>query len=155
MKRRIPIWYSGKPTLLEGGLSVDDRGQLLFVNGFHFSAIKRLYLVQNYRSGLVRAWHAHRREEKYAMAVQGSALVCAVKITNWQRPRKDNPVHRFVLSASQPAVLVIPAGYANGWMSLSTDAKLMFFSTATVEESQKDDVRFPARYWNPWNVVER
>jgi hypothetical protein len=31
----------------------------------------------------------------------------------------------------------------------------MFFSTSTLEESLRDDIRFPARYWDPWQVEER
>jgi hypothetical protein len=31
----------------------------------------------------------------------------------------------------------------------------MFFSTSTLEESAGDDVRFDARYWDVWGVVER
>jgi dTDP-4-dehydrorhamnose 3,5-epimerase-like enzyme len=60
-----------------------------------------------------------------------------------------------VLSASAPAVLYIPAGYANGNMSLTADAKAVFFSTATVEESREDDIRLDARLWDPWPVEER
>ena len=45
--------------------------------------------------------------------------------------------------------------FANGFKTLTPDAKLMFFSTSTLEESQGDDIRFDAYYWNPWDVVER
>jgi len=31
----------------------------------------------------------------------------------------------------------------------------MFFSTSTIDESRGDDIRYDARYWNPWEVVER
>ena len=66
---------SDKPVLIEGGLSVDDRGQIAFCNGFDFadSSIRRLYLTSNHRAGQVRAWHAHKRERKFVMAVSGSA----------------------------------------------------------------------------------
>jgi dTDP-4-dehydrorhamnose 3,5-epimerase len=40
-------------------------------------------------------------------------------------------------------------------MSLTADAKLMFFSTSTVEESRGDDYRYDARHWDPWQVEER
>jgi hypothetical protein len=40
-------------------------------------------------------------------------------------------------------------------MSLTADLKLMFFSTASLEESRGDDVRYEARYWDVWNPVER
>ena len=87
--------------------------------------------------------------------VQGSALICAVKVDDWASPSRTAQIHRHVLSAPKPSVLFIPAGYANGFMSLSEDAKLMFFSTATVEESRNDDIRFDSRHWDPWPVVER
>jgi dTDP-4-dehydrorhamnose 3,5-epimerase len=143
------------PYIIEGGLAVDDRGDLAFVNDFHFEGVKRFYMVSNHRAGFVRAWHAHRHEAKYVIAVQGAAIVAAVAIDNWDHPSKNAQVHRYVLSAQKPAVLYIPAGYANGFMSLATDTKLIFFSTATLEESRNDDVRYDARYWDAWQVIER
>ncbi|MCM3878421.1 MAG: dTDP-4-dehydrorhamnose 3,5-epimerase family protein [Thermoanaerobaculia bacterium] len=143
------------PVLIPGGLAADDRGHLAFVNGFDFAGVRRFYLVENHRRGFVRAWHAHRHEAKHVLAVSGSALVCAVEIDDWDRPSKSLPVSRFVLSSRSPAVLSIPAGYANGFMSLTDGARLLFFSTASLEQSRGDDVRYDARYWNPWEVVER
>ncbi|MGZ5434790.1 MAG: dTDP-4-dehydrorhamnose 3,5-epimerase family protein [Pyrinomonadaceae bacterium] len=143
------------PRLLEGGLGVDDRGSVAFVNDFNFAGVKRFYLVTNHRAGFVRAWHAHRLEAKYVTVTRGAAVVAAVRIDNWESPSADGEVHRYVLSAQKPSVLYIPAGYANGFMSLTEDATLMFFSTSTLEESRGDDVRYDARHWNIWNVVER
>ncbi len=74
---------------------------------------------------------------------------------DWETPARDAPVDRFVLSATNPSVLFIPPGYANGFMSLTADARLVFFSTASLEESRADDVRFDARTWNPWKIEER
>ena len=65
-----------EPTLIDGGLSVDDRGQVAFANGFDFEGVKRFYLVSNHRQGFVRAWHAHRREAKW-------------------RPHQENSLFRF------------------------------------------------------------
>ena len=141
--------------LIEGGLAVDDRGAVSFVNGFDFAGVKRFYVVRNHVTGFVRAWHAHRREAKYVFLARGSALVCAVRIDDWEKPSKDLPIKRFVLSAEKPSVLYIPEGHANGFMSLTGDAALVFFSTSTVEESRNDDIRYDARHWNPWKVEER
>ena len=143
------------PRLIEGGLAVDDRGDIAFVNDFQFEGVKRFYMVSNHRAGFVRAWHAHRREGKYVTVVQGAAIVAAVAIDNWERPAKNAEIHRYVLSVQKPAVLYIPPGYANGFMSLTADTKLVFFSTATLEESRNDDVRYDARYWDAWQVSER
>lgn len=141
--------------LIEGGIAFDDRGRVSFVNAFDFAGVKRFYAVANHAQGFVRAWHAHRREAKYVHVAQGSALVGAVRIDDWEHPSPDLPVERFVLSAAKPSVLYIPPGFANGFMSLTPDAALFFFSTSTVEESRGDDVRYPARFWNPWMVEER
>jgi dTDP-4-dehydrorhamnose 3,5-epimerase len=146
---------SQPPTLVEGQIRVDDRGSVSFINDFDFQGVKRSYLVSNHRAGFVRAWHAHRKEAKYVTVVQGAAVVAAVKIDNWETPSITSKVHRYVLSSANPSVLFIPAWYANGFMSLTEEAKLMFFSTSTLEESRGDDIRYDARYWNPWDVVER
>ncbi len=144
-----------EPRLIEGGLAVDDRGALAFVNGFDFKGVKRFYVVSNHWAGFVRAWHAHRREAKHVLAVAGHAVVGAVKIDNWEAPAKDLPVKRYVLSSEKPAILYIPPGYANGFMTLTADTRLIFFSTATLEESRDDDIRYEARHWDIWKVVER
>ncbi len=146
---------AAEPRVISGGLSVDDRGAVGFVNEFTFAGVKRFYTVSNHAAGCVRAWHAHRREAKHVTVLRGAAVVGAVKIDNWDSPSPAAPVRRFVLSAAQPAVLFIPAGYANGFMSLTADTLLGFFSTATIEESRADDIRYDARLWDIWKVVER
>ncbi len=143
------------PHLIEGGLAVDDRGEVAFVNGFSFAGTRRFYAVSNHAAGFIRAWHGHRYESKQVMVLRGSALVAAVLIDDWQNPSPDSEVHRYVLSDKRPAVLQIPPGYANGFMSLTSGAQLLFFSSATLAESRNDDVRFPARFWNPWEIAER
>src|ERR1700750_995378 len=115
---------TSKPVLMAGGLAADDRGELGFVNDFPSEAVKRFYTVANYRQGFIRAWHGHKREAKYVTAVSGAAVVGAVRIDNWDEPAKELPVERFVLSAHKPSILFVPAGYANGFMSLTQDLKL-------------------------------
>jgi dTDP-4-dehydrorhamnose 3,5-epimerase-like enzyme len=144
-----------KPVLMAGGLAADDRGELAFVNDFRFEGVKRFYTVANYRQGFIRAWHGHKREAKYVTAVTGAAIIGAVRVDNWEQPTRELPVERFVISAHRPAVLYIPSGYANGFMSLTEDLKLMFFSTSSLEESEGDDFRFDSRYWDIWQVAER
>jgi dTDP-4-dehydrorhamnose 3,5-epimerase-like enzyme len=141
--------------IINGGLAVDDRGEIVFVNDFHFESVKRFYMVSNHKQGFVRAWHAHKHEAKYVFVVTGAALVGAVKIDDWEKPSVDLPVGRYVLSSKKPQILYIPPGHANGFMSLTSDLKLIFYSTATLEESADDDIRFDAKYWDIWNISER
>ncbi|HPM27996.1 MAG TPA: dTDP-4-dehydrorhamnose 3,5-epimerase family protein [bacterium] len=144
-----------KPEIIEAGLAVDDRGQIIFANGFDFEGVKRFYMVKNHSANFVRAWHGHKKEGKYILCVNGAAVVGAVKVDNWNKPNAKTEVSRFVLSAKKPSILFIPPGYANGFMSLTKDTQLMFFSTSTLEQSKGDDIRFPARYWDVWRVEER
>ena len=149
------IFECKEPTLLQGGISIDDRGEVTFVNGFNFEGVKRFYIVSNHRQGFVRAWHAHKKEAKYVIVVNGAAKVGAVAIDNWDAPATNAKVYTYVLSEKRPAVLFIPSGYANGFMSLSDESKLVFFSTKTMGEAKDDDIRYDARYWDVWSVEER
>jgi dTDP-4-dehydrorhamnose 3,5-epimerase-like enzyme len=143
------------PSLLPGDQAIDDRGRVSFINGFQFEGVKRFYIVENHRAGFVRAWHGHRREAKYITCIAGAAVVGAVPIDDWENPNAALAPQRFVLSAGKPAILQIPPGYANGFMSLTPDTRLLIFSTSTVEESRDDDFRWDARYWDCWQVEER
>ncbi len=133
----------------------DDRGELAFVNEFDFAGVKRFYTVSNHRTGFVRAWHAHKQEAKYATVVTGAALFGAVEVDDWESPSQDLEVHRYTLTAKRPSVLFIPAGYAHGYMTLTEETRVTFFSTSTLAESSKDDFRYHARHWDIWTVVER
>lgn len=144
-----------RPRLITGGCSADDRGRVYFANEFDLAPCRRMYVVENFAPRTVRAWHAHRHERKWVTAVAGAALACCVEIDDWDAPSKDAEVYRFVLDAANPAVLEIPAGYANGAMSLAADTKLLYLSDASLDDSAEDDFRFPARHWDPWHVAER
>ena len=146
---------SNGPELIPGGVSSDDRGRVFFANGLDLSNCRRFYFVENFAVGTVRAWHAHRHERKWVMAVSGAALACCVKIDDWDTPSADTQVDRFVLDASSPSVLSVPPGYANGAMSLTPGTKLLYLSDASLDASLGDDIRYPARYWDPWQVAER
>ncbi len=140
---------------IEGGIAIDDRGQIQFCNGFTFKDIRRFYIIFNHEAQFVRAWHGHKNETKYAFVVSGAAIVAAVKIDHWERPDKNAKMHRYVLSEKKPSILKIPGGFAHGFKTLTKDTKIIFFSTSTVEESLKDDYRFEAYYWNPWEILQR
>jgi dTDP-4-dehydrorhamnose 3,5-epimerase-like enzyme len=146
---------SEQPRVIPGGMASDDRGRLSFANEFDLADVRRMYFVENFATGTVRAWHAHRHERKWVLAVAGSALACCVEVDDWESPSPELEVHRFVLDASNPSVLEVPAGYANGAMSLTPDARLLYLSDAPLDASLDDDYRFPPRHWDPWHVVER
>ena len=144
-----------KPFIINGDLSADDRGELMFVNQFNMELVKRFYVVSNHKQGFIRAWHAHKFESKYVFIVNGTALITTVQIDDWDNPSSDLTVDKFVLTAKKPSILYIPSGYANGFKTLSTDTKIIFFSTSTLKDSVDDDYRFDAYKWNPWEIIER
>jgi len=144
-----------EPTLIKGGKAVDDRGSLGFVNDFLLSGFNRFYTVENHEQGFIRAWHGHMKESKAVFAIKGTILVGAVQMTDTKSPDKSQSVSRFVLSSDTPSVLVIPAGFANGFKTLSKDAIVLFLSSSSLEDSKGDDFRFPFDYWNPWTIEPR
>lgn len=132
-----------KSELIQGGLAVDDRGSVTFVNDFNFEGVKRFYQVENHQRGFIRAWHGHKKEGKYVYVVQGTALVGVVNMITEE-------VSKFVLSSKSPKILWIPAGNYNGFKSLEENTKIIFFSTATIDESLGDDFRQEHDKWNIW-----
>lgn len=146
---------SNKLKLITGNVITDDRGNVSFVNDFNFEGVKRFYSVTNHRPQFVRAWHGHKMEAKFVSVIQGAALIGAVKIDSWESPSRDLEVNKYILSDKKPSILYIPPGYANGFMTLEGDTRLLFYSTSTLEESTGDDFRFNSRWWNIWDIVER
>ncbi|MBZ5699345.1 MAG: dTDP-4-dehydrorhamnose 3,5-epimerase family protein [Acidobacteriia bacterium] len=146
-----------EPTVIPGSLAVDDRGQVSFANAFSFDSVRRFYMVENFSTDVVRAFHGHLKENKFVFVPAGSAIVAAVALDDPVRPNTNVKPHRFVLSDRKPQILHIPAGYANGFRPLEPGTKIIFFSTATMEEAANDDYRFPADYWGAdvWSVESR
>jgi dTDP-4-dehydrorhamnose 3,5-epimerase-like enzyme len=143
------------PELIRGGSAVDDRGEIAFINELDLSEFRRCYIVSNHDVGFVRAWHGHRFERKAAFVVSGAAVVCAVEIDDWDSPSPDLHIHRYVLSERNPSALIIPAGFANGFMTLASDTRICFLSSSSLEDAAGDDIRFAARTWDPWSIEER
>lgn len=139
------------PKIIKGQMIVDDRGMLSFANSFKFNKVKRFYLVQNHENNFIRAWHAHKKEEKYVVCLQGAAMVCAVKINNFSKPDTKSKIHKFFLHDKDLKILYIPNGYANGFKNLDKNTKLMFFSNQDLKSSINDDYRYKYDFWNPWD----
>lgn len=143
-----------------GNSAIDDRGCLKFINDFNFDGVKRFYQVQNHSKNFIRAWHGHIKEAKYVYVVKGAILIGAVPMpTNSFSDELGQYINsepkKFILSSDKPSILYIPPNHANGFMTLTDDAVVQFFSTSTLEESKGDDIRFPYDKWNIWNIEYR
>ena len=130
--------------IINGGIAVDDRGTVRFVNDFDFKNVKRFYHVSNHRRDFIRAWHGHKKEGKYVYVSSGSALVGIVNM-------ETKEILKFVLSSKSPKVLWIPPGNYNGFKSLEENTSILFFSTTTLHESLGDDIRKDFDEWNIWD----
>ncbi len=151
-----------KPYIISGGIHSDERGQLTFLNDFDMSEIKRFYIISNSHSQItnnkslvtnnqIRAWQGHKIEQKYFYVNQGSFLIAAVKIDDWDNPSKDLIPSTFTLNAKKPQILYIPPGYANGVKPMDPDSMLTIYSNLNLSESIADDYRFDKGLWMDWD----
>lgn len=135
------------PKLIKGNKFINDKGTINFVNNFSLKSFKRFYQIDLPKTGIIRAFHGHMRENKAVFVISGSLLLCLVKLTDAKNPSRKTKIKKIVLMSSYPQVCKIPPGYANGIMSLEKNTQVVFFSDKTLKESEKDDYRFPEDYW--------
>lgn len=139
-----------KITLINGGISVDYRGQISHVNDLDMSEVERFYIIHQKDTSIIRAWHAHQHEKKWFYAVKGSFTTAFVKIDNWENPSLDLQPEVFRLSADESKVLYIPEGYANGIKAEEPDSILMVFSNKILSEALLDSWRYDKNWWMKW-----
>ncbi len=146
-----------KPFSYESKVGTDDRGTfvpwLQHAEALEFAPdlkVKRVYYVYNYGAGVVRGFHFHQQEWKIFTICAGAAKFVALD------PDHPEDVHTFISSSRKPNVIVIPPGYANGWVSLEPNTILICGSTSSFEESIKDDARMdPYKFGDVWTVKGR
>jgi dTDP-4-dehydrorhamnose 3,5-epimerase len=143
------------------GKSIDSRGVLSFVNEVNFKDVKRVYMVENFSTDTVRAFHGHMVENKYVMVVKGSIILVTAEIHTrivdpTQTKHLEVPTVGTV-SDRDFRIVYIPAGNANGFRAIEQGTRVVFFSTSTVEESKNDDFRFPYDYFGKriWEADNR
>ena len=129
----------------------------MFCNEFNFieKKIKRFYQITNHNINFVRAWHGHKKEDKYLLVTKGVFKICAVKIDNWKQPSKKLPIQEFILNSNSPKIIKLPGGHAHGTQNLKVNSKLLVFSTFSLQQSIKDDYRFDSGLWYDWNIKFR
>jgi dTDP-4-dehydrorhamnose 3,5-epimerase-like enzyme len=149
------IYKNKNPSIIKAEAIFDNRGSLTFSNVFNFKKIKRFYIIKNHNINFIRAWHAHKYEEKFFLCIDGVFQISCTRIKNFDEPDKNTKVYSWVLSSEKPQIIYIPNGYANGSMNLSKNAKLLIYSTSTLKQSMSDDHRYSWDYWNPWKILSR
>jgi len=140
------------PKLIEGGLHVDERGSVAFVNNFDLQSTKRFYSITHPDTSVIRAWQGHKKESKWFFCSKGAFLVLLVKIDDWEKPSIDLKVMSFQLFQNKPQVLFVPPGYANGFRAVEPSSTLFVFSDKNLSASKDDDYRFDKNLWYKWKT---
>lgn len=139
------------PTSIKGGSFEDERGRLSFVNDFDMSQVKRVYFTEHFSEDVIRAWQAHKIEQRWFLCVQGGFTIKLVCVDDFDHPSADLTVHEFSINENEPQIVHVPEGYANGIQATEPNSKLMIFSDYLFGENPDDQVRFDKNMWTTWN----
>ena len=151
-----------EPVLLKIQSISDDRGLLIpFTDDIDHELFHRSYLVEDYGKGVIRGLHYHKKEIKIFTIASGAAKFITMKLPEEIADRNNDDeireylnehpdaVQSWVLSNRHHGVLIIPAYYANGWISLEDHTVLSSLSSLRFEEAKYDDLRI-----NPYVIGE-
>ncbi len=133
---------------IEGTTFSDTRGKIKFFNTFDMSQIVRFYEISPDNTSIIRGWQGHHNEKKWFYCHSGSFVINTVNIMPKETTPNNRIPQRFVLNENSPVILEVPEGSATAFKSLEDGSKLMVFSDFTLDESMKDDIRFPLETWN-------
>lgn len=136
---------------IQGGISIDYRGQISHVNDLDMGEIERFYIIYQKDPSIIRAWHAHQREKKWFYVIKGSFTGAFVKIDNWENPSLDLQPEIFQITAGDSRVLYVPEGYANGFKANEPDSILLVYSNKILSEAVNDSWRYDSRMWVDWS----
>ena len=134
------------PKLIQGKSHEDERWTLFYNNDFDASVIKRIYVIENQNTDLVRAWRGHEIEQRWFSAMMGSFKIELIAIDNWDRPARNLERLEFVLDSQKLDILHIPAGYVSSIHSLSEGSKLLVMADYLMG-ALKDDYRYEVNYF--------
>lgn len=144
-----------EPQIIQGKKFSDNRGTLIAFNDLDLSSVVRTYEIIPASDSIVRAWQAHKEEEKWFHCTAGAFLVNLIKLDNFDTPAEHLDATQYILRASEPQVLCVPGGYANGFKALEPNSILQVYSNFSLRESAADDYRFPGDTWNAnWQIEE-
>lgn len=133
--------------IIQGGISLDKRGQIRYVNEFDMSLIKRFYIIKNTNTKIIRGWRAHKIEQRWFYSLSGSFEFNFVEIDNWQLPSSDLQIKNHILKAEDLQMLHVPAGFGTAFSALEDNSELLVFSDYGIEHAPLDDYSWPVDYF--------
>ena len=97
--------------IIKGSRNDDLRGTVFYNNDFDTTQIKRIYLIENTNTDLVRGWQGHKIEQRWFSVVNGSFKISVIPITSFETNSPNLELVFFELFSNQLNVLHIPGGY--------------------------------------------
>lgn len=145
---------SGKDKIrpINGDEYRDSRGVLISFSDFKLDPIKRVYIIENANTDVIRAWQGHKKEQKWFYVIAGSFKIVLLKPDDWLVPSAKIDYQLFNMLATENKVIHIPGGFVNGFKAEEPNSRLMIFSDYTLEESIRDDFRFDKDLWYNWHT---
>jgi len=124
----------------------DNRGKLLFNNDLNLSEVKRMYIIENSNTSIIRAWQAHRIEKRWFVAVDGDFEIKVVEVDDFINPSDKLIVKKYILKAETMDCLIVKPGFATSIQSISNKSKLLVFSDYLLGEVN-DEYKFDLNKW--------
>ncbi|MEO6133707.1 MAG: hypothetical protein ABIP35_01055 [Ginsengibacter sp.] len=139
-----------KVQIIRGGDHEDVRGKLTFFNEFDMKSVRRFYLIEHPDTKVVRAWQAHKIEQKWFHVLKGSFKLILVQPNDWTTPSPDLSFQKFILKKGDNKIIHVPGGFASGFQAVEPDSELLVFSDFAMADAGTDDYRFDKNLWYQW-----
>ncbi|MHB1196543.1 MAG: WxcM-like domain-containing protein [Lutibacter sp.] len=134
------------PKIITGNTHTDARGTLFYNNDFDASQIKRIYVIENATTDIIRGWQGHKIEQRWFSAIKGFFKIQLIEIDHWDQPSKNLEKLTYVVSAQKLDVLHVPQGYVSSIQSLEEGSKLLVMADHLLGEI-KDEYKYEADYF--------
>lgn len=123
---------------------VDGRGSLTELLRSDWPEFERFgqAIVTFNRPGVIRGWHAHRRQTDIIVVIGGRALIALYDARVGSTTRGELEDH--VVEGAAPKAIFVPAGVYHGYRTLGAeDAVIVNFPTEVYDATAPDEIRIP------------
>ena len=132
--------------LLEGKKHQDGRGIITFNNDFVAKQIKRIYTIENHSTEFIRGWQGHKIEQRWFACMKGCFEISVIEVDNFEKPSKNLPIQKYLLTDDVLTYLHIPAGCITAIQAKEEESKLLVLADFRLGEIE-DEYRFPIDYF--------
>lgn len=145
MSQQVKLGFAVKK--IQGGISLDGRGQIRYVNEFDMSLVKRFYIIKNSDTELIRGWRGHRIERRWFYVLSGSFELNLVKIDDWDEPSVNLPIEKIKLTSDDLQIVYLPMGHASAFRALEENSELLVFADFSLDHAPFDNYIWPIDYF--------